>query len=603
MKRILFSLIIGLCVFCQPLIALADDISFEASVNSNKISLKEALQLVLTVGNAKNDVDPVSLPNIDGFEARYVGPSTSYSWINGVSHSERSFTYNLYPSKTGHFKIPSITATINGKDYATNPIEVEVVNGEAANAGGSSESDERRQAEENLKDKIFMRMSLPTQEPFLNQQLPLRIKLYVRDIPMRDIQMPKLEQDSFIMDAFSAPVQSTETLNGLQYDTVEFKAYIYPTRIGEVIIAPAKVEGNLIYKGGSGRRAGAFGDDFFNSFFDNLTARPVSVTSNNLRLNVQSLPEGKPVDFSGAVGQFDFTATVSPVEVKAGDPITLRMSITGQGNLKNVRMPAFVDADFKDYDPLVKDIDGGKAIEQVIIPTDETVTAVGPLQFSYFDDLSKEYKTITQGPFEIKVTKPAEGQEFKAVGFAQLNDKPTLAQSTQEQQVNFWKELLVKTKQAGLKLLHQLMFWVLLISTVVIITGWRIWQAYRNRLATDTAFARRTKAFKGAREGIAQAKDALAKQDAKGFYAAVQKTINNYFADKMHRGLGAVSTTDIEVFLKTKNINGEILSSLTTILSCCEAVRFGGGNADPSRMQADFDKLQTLLASIEKKIK
>ncbi len=603
MKRILFNLIIGVAVLCQPMFALADDISFEASVSSNKVSINEALQLVLTVANAKDNVDPVSLPNIDGVDARYVGPSTSYSWINGVSHSERSFTYNLYPKKTGQLKIPSINATINGKDYATKPIDIEVVSGDAANAGGASQADERRQAEESLKDKIFMRMSLPTQEPFINQQLPVKIKLYVRDIPMRDIQMPKLEQDGFMMDAFIAPLQSTETINGLQYETVEFKVYIYPTRTGEVVVAPARVEGNLIYKGSNSRRVGAFSDDFFNSFFDNLTARPVSVTSNNLKLDVQPLPDGKPVHFSGAVGQFDFTATVSPTEVKAGDPITLRMKITGQGNLKGVRTPVFTDVHFKDYDPLVKDIDGGKTVEQVIIPTDETVEAVGPVHFSYFDDLSKEYKTITQGPFQIKVTKPTEGQEFKAVGFAQLNDKPTLAPSPLEQPVNFWKELFNKAKQEALKLLHQLMFWVSLISLVLMITAWKFWQAYRNRLATDAAFARRIKAFKGAREGIAQAKDALAKQDVKGFYAAVQKTTNNYFADKMHRGLGAVSIVDIEIFLKTKSIDGEILSSLTTILSFCEAVRFGGVNADPSRMQADFDKLQSLLASVEKKIK
>src|SRR5437868_5622910 len=106
--------------------AHADAITFEATVSSSRISLDEAMQLTLTVTGVNQDLDPISLPSLDGFSAKYLGPSTSVSIVNGNYHSERSFVYNLFPNKVGHFQIPPITATIAGQTYTTKHINVDV---------------------------------------------------------------------------------------------------------------------------------------------------------------------------------------------------------------------------------------------------------------------------------------------------------------------------------------------------------------------------------------------------------------------------------------------------------------------------------------------
>ncbi len=579
--------------------ASAADITFESTVNSNKVSIKEAIQLTLTVTGYKDNLDPVSLPNIDGFDARYVGPSTSISIVNGAYHSERSFNYNLFPNKTGHFQIPAINATIGGQSYATKPIEVDVLDAAVANnADGSANSE--AVTSESLKDKIMLKLSVSTENVYLNERIPLTIKLFVRDIPMRDIQMPKLEPSGFVMDAFQQPQQYSQTINGLSYEVVDFKVYIYPTQAGELNINPAKIEGNLIFK--KSRRNG-FNDDFFNSLFDSYAARPVTASSNNIRLNVQVLPEGKPDGFNGAVGQFDFEASVSPSEVKVGDPLTLRMKISGNGNFKNLRLPLFSDERFKTYDPQIKDADGVRSMEQVIIPTSDKIDSVGPISFVYFDPMAKEYKIITQGPFALKVAKADPNQEFKAVGFAELHDKPGMNQQAPQVNINFWMEWRERLVGGAIKLSHSLWFWLSLIALIVVIAGWKIWSAYRDRLATDTAFARRLRAFKGAQQGLVQAKQALHTQDPKAFYVAVAKTINTYFADKMHKGLGVFDIIEIQSFLKAGGVDEAQIKSLRDLLSTCDAVSFAGQKIDLTQMQVDFSELQRLLTLFEKKLK
>ena len=360
--------------------AWAEDPSVEATVSANKISLKEAAQLTLTVHGGKDiRADAPELPKIDGFDARYVGPSTRISVINGQYSSERSFVYNLFPAKTGRIQIPSLTVQSNGQDYTTRPIEVEVVDGQATALEGQAAAPGPAQgASENLQDRVFMAVSVPKTEVYLGEKVPFTVKLFIAQLPMRNVQYPKMDKNGFAMENFPQPQQYSQVLNGMKYDVVEFKTFIYPTQTGDLTIGPVNIEGGLLYKG-QGRRApgGLFDDDFFSGFFDNYQERPLTVNAQALRVKALDLPsEGKPADFTGAVGQLDFTASIAPAQVKVGDPVTLRMTVSGEGNLKSIQMPVLNSNVFKTYDPQIKEEGNAKTLEQVIIPTNEKVTGV-----------------------------------------------------------------------------------------------------------------------------------------------------------------------------------------------------------------------------------
>ncbi len=176
---------------------------------------------------------------------------------------------------------------------------------------------------ESLKDKILIMVSVDKTEVYLNERIPLTIKLLVNDVPMRDIQYPQFEKTGFMVDDFEKPQQSSQVVNGVRYDTVEFKTNIYPNRLGDLTFGPVQIQGNIIYKTGQNNPFSQdndfFGTNVFNNFFDSYATRPVTVTSQPILLHVSPLPQdNRPQDFSGAIGQFDFQASVSPLQVKAG---------------------------------------------------------------------------------------------------------------------------------------------------------------------------------------------------------------------------------------------------------------------------------------------
>ena len=589
-------------IWCIP--AFAEDISFEASVSSQHIALNEAAQLTLTVNGSKEDIDPINLPTIDGFDAKYIGPSTSIAITNGEYHSERSFAYNLFPSKTGHFQIPSISATIAGKSYSTLPIDVEVVANRPQNAQNSS--DEASAAVDDLKNKIFISVSAAQNDAYLNQQVPLSVKLFVNGLPLRDIQLPKLEKNGFTLGEFTHQ-QGTQVVEGIQYDVIEFKTDVYPSRTGELDIGPAEVEGNVVYKTKTGKRNPFAGtawddDDFFKGVFgDSYSARPITITSKPFHLNVSAWPtEGKPQDFSGAVGQFDFTASVSPQEAKVGDPLTLRMNLNGKGNFKNIQLPVFEHQEFKSYDPKIQDGVGTKALEQVIIPASDKITEVPEIRFSYFDPSTKEYKTITQGPFPIKIIAPDPGQEFKAVGFTEISHDKTSLPSQPSQSVlqNLW----VKIAGRAVAFAHNIWFWCGVALAMIIAIGVWAWRRYQYRLANDHRFARRRKALGSARKSLEQARNYMHSGNVKEFYALLAKALRDYLADQWHKPSAAITVEMITQEFKVQNIDASYVTQIKSILEQCDLVCFAGTRRDMSQMQNDLTQVQQLIAFFEKKL-
>jgi len=584
----------------------ADTVTFEATVNSSKISLNEVMQLTLTVTGSKDNLDPVSLPVIDGFSAKYLGPSTSVSIVNGDYHSERSFIYNLFPNKVGHFQIPPISATIAGQTYVTKPIDIEVVENAAGLQASNSPPDQNQApSAESLKDKILIMVAVDQTEVYLNQRIPMSVKLLVNGVPMRDIQFPpQFEKNGFTVDDFQKPQQYSQGLNGIKYDVVEFKTNIYPTHRGDVSIGPIQIAGNIIYKSGRNNPFNQdnnfFGTDIFNNFFDAYAERPVTITSPVIHLHVSPLPqEARPPDFSGAVGQFDFQASVSPSHVRAGDPITLKMDLKGSGNFKSAQMPVFQGKGFKTYDPQIKEGVDEKTAEQVIIPTLARIQQVPALRFSYFDPSVKDYRTVTQGPFAIQVKAPGPDQEFKAIGFSDISREPSTLVG---HQFSFGK-IFNKITRGGKKLCQSMVFWVSL--GVIFLAGisYFLWRRFQDRLENDPAFARRLKAFKEARQALRPAQEYIKTGRHKDFYALLSKVLRDYLANKWHQSSAGLSVEEILRQLKSVPIDETHMAQVKTLLNTSDLVCFAGAGRDCDQMQSDLFLIQSLLNYLQQHLK
>jgi len=585
----------------------ADAITFEATVNSPRVSLDEVIQLTLTFTGVNRDLDPVSLPVLDGFSAKYLGPSTSVSIINGDYHSEKSFIYNLFPNKVGKFQIPPISATIDGHTYTTTPIDIEVFSSsaQAAQVSGSDATDQNQgPSAESIKDNILVVASIDKTDVYLNERIPLTIKLLVNGVPVRDIQYPQFDKTNLVVDDFEKPQQNAQVVNGVRYDTVEFKTDIYPNHLGDLTLGPVQIQGNVLYKTAQSnpfnQESSPLGGDIFNSFFDSYATRPVTINSQPIQLHVSALPDdNRPNDFSGAIGQFDFQASVSPLQLKAGDPLTLKMDIKGSGNFKDLKMPVFQDPGFKTYSPQIKNVGDEKTAEEVIIPTSAGVKEVPALHFSYFDTSIKDYKTITQGPFAIQVTAPSADQEFKAVGFSNVGVEPSAMPANQ---FSFGK-LFDNSFQFLKKLCRSIWFWVsvgLILAAGILFF---LWRRFQDRLENDPAFARRLKAVKEARQALSLAKEHISAGRSKDFYALLSKVLRDYLANKWHQSSAALSVAEILKHLKTAKLDEAHIAQIKTLLEQADLVCFAGAARDASQMQSDLALTESLINHLQQHLK
>jgi len=588
----------------------ASNIQFEVTVDRKTVSMGESLQLNLSFHGTQNVPAP-NIGKIEGFQVRYRGPSTRVSIVNGQVSSSVTHIYTLIPLKTGKFKIGPFSVVLEGKTFTSQALTVEVVSGPSPPAGQIQKpgASQKTNLKEQLKDRIFLTIKAEKSRLFVNESVPLSIKLYINHLGVRDIQYPKFAHEGFSIKKFGQPKQYRQTIGGIVYDVIEFTTNIFAVRAGELSLGPAQVDCNLIVRKKQRHRhtpfddfsGGFFGDDIFDDFFSRYEAYPFQVTSPPLTVNVQPLPpEGKPSGFKGAIGDFHFQAKVSPKEVKAGDPITLTMTVNGMGNFDTVSSPVLDSKEgFKVYEPQAKQNQASKVFEQVLIPQSETITEIPKITFSFFNPQTGKYRSLTQGPFPISVTKP-EGGELKIVEIPQAVTK-TAKEYLPGKDVVYIKESPGKLKRTGQYLYQRVGFWFYHLITLIIFVTLVIFCKHQEKLKTDERYARRLQAPAKARKGIKEAQGFLWQEKSSEFFDCVHKTLIGYLADKLHLPAGGVTIDAVKEILDTKNIDGEILDKLTNIFSACDMARYAPLEFDRHKRETIFSDMRKVIDFLERK--
>ncbi|MFT7538655.1 MAG: hypothetical protein ACI9F2_000806 [Lysobacterales bacterium] len=592
MKTVRIIIILFLVCFIQCGIIEAQDISFSVEVDQTTVVLGESTQLRMNI-NGTQDVAPIKLPQIDGMNVEYVGPSKKVTMTNGRMRTSVSYSYYLLPLRTGDFTIPALRLAYRGQEYTTNSVTINVVDKQQTNT--SSEN-------VRLEERIFVEMEVAKPQVYLNEGVPLRLTFYVSGINVRQVGLPDVKTIGFFMKDFDKPRQGQVDKNGMRYQAVEFVTTIYPTRTGEIIIDPAGIDVAVEIPSKDKRknaRSRLFSDEFFNHFFGN-EARNISLKSNSLALKVLPLPEkGKPQDFSQAVGEFDLNVTVSPNELRSGDPITVRIKLSGEGNLKAVTMPFYKDDRyFKTYEPIIKEEKGVKILEQVIIPRSHEVKNVPALKFNYFDPTSKTYHSINKGPFSIKVKKGASGNGLSFVGLK--DDDYFEANEEFGEDIIFIKESIGKIRSKGAVLYLNLFVYIFLGGLFSFVGWYYLRLRQENRLRTDKGYARKIKASKFVRTGLKKAQQCLEQGDSKQFYDILFKVLQYYLADTLNISLGMISTSLLEIQPELKKLPTSVKVLIKQILEKCDTVRFASTDLERSTMKVSMQEFEEMVQQLEK---
>ncbi len=574
----------------------AKEVGFEIGVEALRVSLGQSLELNLTFEGTQN-IPALELSNLEDFQARYLGPSTRMSIVNGQVSSSITHIYSLLPLKAGLFKIGPLKFDYQGDSYVSNVIEVEVL---ASGQPLAQDSPEARPQglSEDINDRVFLILSPQKTRVYLNESVSLKIKLYVNGLSLRDIEYPQFNHEGLSIGKFSQPKQYREVLGGVNYEVVEFNTQIFALAPGELKIGPASLRCNLLVRNQS-RRRGL--DDFFEDFFDSYQNYPLSPQSADIAITALPLPqEGRPADFSGAVGEFDFQLEASPRELKAGDPVTLKGIILGRGNFSTVTIPEMKSGpDFKAYEPQVKKEDDSLSFEQVVMPLSDKVKEIPGIDFSFFNPESARYESVSRGPFPIVVSKPDKQEELKIV-----ESHYSAGGLPQEERLGrdivYIKTDLGRLNRKGGHLYSSPGFIGLQFIPLISFLGAWGFYSRKKRLETDIRYARGLSAPKKARAGIKKARELLAKDDNQGFYDAVFETLREYLGDRFHLPSKGITVSVIDDILRGKNIEKDPLDKLKDIFQACDIARYAASEPGKEGMSRTLRELEEVIGYLQR---
>lgn len=418
-----FGILVGAVWFVD-----AASVDVSASISPTQIALGEAAQLTVNV-EGRTATSP-SLPNVDGLQFVSVGQSSSFQSVNGRITSSVSYIYQVNPTRAGTFNIPPIRVA----DANTRPLVLQVIQ----RAGGSAQSSQNLPppnvnwpTAQNQNDQgnspAFLQVVVPKHKLYVGELTPIQIKAYFRRGMSASLNgVPTLSSDAFTMSKLTdQPSQTQEVVNGIPYTVVTWPAALSAVKAGDYSLnlelpVLVRVQSRSArhrdpfesFFGNSG-----FDDSFLDDFFGRVTEKPITLQGGISSMKVQSLPtQDRPADFSGAVGQFQVRADVTPKSATQGDPLTLKVEITGKGNFDRVTTDGLANSPaWKSYKPSANfepldslGLQGTKTFEQAVVPCQAGKIKLPEVAFSYFDPKTKKYVIARSQPVPLDIT-PATG--------------------------------------------------------------------------------------------------------------------------------------------------------------------------------------------------
>lgn len=586
----------------------ADDIQFTTNAPDAVVN-GEQFKISFTVNST--NVRDFRAPSITDFEV-LMGPSrsqqSSTQIINGnvSSSSSITYTYVLIANKVGTFTIPGATIKINGKDYKSNSVTVKVLppdkNGGASNRGNSQHNASNAQ---NISNKdLFITATLNKTQVYEQEAILLTYKIYtVLNLTELRGDMPDLK--GFHTQEVPLPRSkqySLEHYNGRNYRTILWSQYVlFPQQTGKLEIPSITYEGVIEQEN---RNIDPF-EAFFNGGSGYITVRKKIVTP-SLIVNVLPLPDNKPASFMGAVGDFSITSSINSTKVKTGDALTVKIVVSGTGNMKLIGTPEVkFPSDFEVYDPKIDNkfsltqagLTGNKVFEYLAIPRHAGKYTIPASEFTFFDSKTKKYKTLKTEEYTIEVEKGKGDASQVLADFTNKEDIKRLGKDI----------LYIKLGDTTLRdkdhffygsFVYYIWYIIPLVLFIIIIIAGRK-KALEN---ANLAKVRTKKANKIATKRMKAAGALLSQNKKEAFYDEVLKALWGYISDKLNIAVSDLSKDNIEYELSKYGISDDLIKEFIETLNQCEFARYAPGNENEA-MDKVYSMAVDVISKIEDSIK
>ncbi|HKJ06201.1 MAG TPA: BatD family protein, partial [Flavobacteriaceae bacterium] len=519
------------------------------------------------------------------------GPSNSInqSWINGKASYSQSYVYIIEPKRKGNFIIAPASIEYDGKTYKSNSVKITVTKEVEI---PKNPNDPRYVAQQNL----HLVAEVSNTNPYLGEGIYVVYKLYVSDnISVNDFRVSEAPQYNGFWNQDIKVTDSNVKMgkyNGKPYRYLVLKrAVLIPQRDGKLVIEPMKMDLSVGIPTGRG--------DFFGNMITNNIRYSASTKKRNV--NVKALPQnGKPTNFSGAVGEFDFTVKTDKSTLKANDAAQITVQVSGRGNLKLFDLPKIVTPpELEVYTPEYKEqvstalngLKGTISEAYTVVPQNRGKYKIPEVTFSYFSPKNKTYKTIKTSPIYLDVT---DGKGVASASNAS-NKKQVTTSGNDFRYIALNTEFEPKTKAPFFQStwFYILLFFPLIAIPIAVLIGNK-----REERAKDVAGNKIRRANRLARKYLSEAKKKLGKKEA--FYVALEKALHNFLKAKLHIETSDISKDKISEFLAKRNVKNEDIQEFLIVLNNCDFARYTP--TSNVTMQHDFEKAKLVITKLDKQL-
>lgn len=605
MKFLLIAMISIAAAFTLPAAGLQAAMTVEMDVQPRVIRVGEPAELRFTIRNA-DEPQPPPLTAINGLQINgpSVGNTFNSSMVNGRFVTDRAtiFTYQIIALQEGEFQIGPYACSDQKETVNVPAIALKALSPRAVDAQGGVQNGQQSPA-------LFARLSAEKTTLFNQEVFDLVMEIFYRgDINIgREISLLNMPATGLSLQPFEEINPSREVVNNEIFEVRRFRCKAHALTAGTFTLNPTLRIPLIVPRQ---RTRQNFFDDPFADMFGGMRAQPVDITPDPLNLTIVPLPEqGKPINFSGAVGQLDMQVDVKPTELEAGEPITVTTLISGTGNIDLISPPTFRENDlFKAYETrrIENNGNGGntagqRTFEQVVIPKSDQASELPALSFSYFDPQSSRYETIQRGPFALTVrpsTKstaqliqaaaPGSASQAKLLGSDLVYLKPAPA---------------VWTRTPVVPLYHNHLFQLAVLFPPCALALLFFLLRRKTELQTNQAKARRLRAPKSARAGLRKAEHALKNNRHAEYYDGLWEALSSYFGDRLNLAPGEIASSQVLELCRNGGMPQEQTALLQRLFEQCDECRFGAVSShrsDPDALTSDLKAVPALLKAAER---
>ncbi len=586
-------------------VALAESPRLHVSVDRTRVEVGEQVTLTVTL-TAGGDVPAPELPIPDAFDvvgrSSYTTQELNISNGRVVTTRNNSYVYSLTARRAGSFVIGPAHVLHEGRRHESSKVRVNVVKpGRRPHArppavpGQDSGGDD-------LEEDLFVATTVDRKKVYVGEQVTVTYKLYTRR-SLRNISYGRLPAytgfwSETLFDAQRASF-NREIYNGREFNVMRLKTMaLFPAASGvqslDVIEVVCQVQDRT-------RRRNLFDMD---DFFGFGAGREVRARSEDVKIEVLPLPAGAPAGYSGAVGRFDVSVEASPLDVRTGDPIEVKVRVRGTGNLNAVGEPVRPEGDaFKFYDPNSTvgtgdsdgRIGGEKSFEYVAIPNRAGKLGIGPFLLVYFDPEVHRYRTARSRVVTVDV-KP--GRQQAASGAVMSRREIEML----GRDIRHLKPDLGILEDHGRRYVRSTWFWTVQLVPFVGFFGIFAYKRHRDRIMGDVAYARRRRSGSEARKRLTQARKRLHEKDGVAFYVEINRALAQFLADRLNLPVAGMTRESAARALRDVDVPDPIVSQVRDVFLRCDYARFASVRIPEKEREDIYNAAAALIDSLGARI-